>query len=120
MAKEIENKAEEIAPSEIVFDYSGQTYTLAYDRASAQKAEKTYDISLTGLQKMHMADIEGTFKGSFIKNHPSTPDSVKEEILDRLGDHSELFKNVMLMYTECFQSLFTEPEEGKAITWTAK
>lgn len=120
MATKNEKATEEFIPSQIVFDYNGDTYTLAYDRASAEDAERYYDISPIGLRKMHMADMSGVLKGAFIKNHPDVADEAKETIISALGNRGELFGIVAKMYLECFQSLFEEQDEGKAIAWTAK
>lgn len=118
-----ENKVEveEKKPASVIeFDWNGTTYTLEYDRESAQQAESMFDISPSDVFSGKVAIQKGLFAGAFIKHHPKIKASTVEGLWRSMTDKDELYKALVGMYFNTVGSLMEDPEEGKAISWKAR
>lgn len=108
-------------PTEIVFcDETGVEFTLGFDRESAMKAEKLYDLSLNEVTSGKASAIVNLFSASFIKNHPHVKPQTVQRLWGALEDKQGLYEALVAMYGNTAGSLLEEPEKGKGISWGAR
>jgi hypothetical protein len=105
--------------NKIEFEFEGVKYVLEFDRDSVVQTEKLFDVSVSDVVKMKMSAFDALFFGAFIKNHSDVEHETVERIQELMPDKMELLKSLAAMFAECVNTLFEEPEEGKAISWTA-
>lgn len=115
----VDEETEFDVPDSISFDYSGKHYELGFDRASAKRAEKQYNISLGELTSGKVSVVQDLFMASFLKNHEKTKPSTMLRIFNAMSDKDALYQALVGMYAECANSVLEEPEEGNAISWKA-
>lgn len=108
---------EETVPTEIVFTDNGVQYTLGFDRASAMKAEKLFDLSLNEAMSGKSSAIQNLFYAAFIKNHPHIKPRTVQSLWEKLTDKQSLYQALVAMYGNTAGSVLEEPEEGKGISW---
>lgn len=108
---------EETIATEIVFTDNGVQYTLGFDRASAMKAEKMFDLSLNEAMSGKSSAIQSLFYGAFIKNHPHIKPRTVQQLWEKLTDKQGLYEALVAMYGNTAGSVLEEPEEGKGISW---
>lgn len=112
-----------VAPEEatsISFDYNGTTYTMEFDRESIAQTEKMFDFSISDVRAGKVSAFEALFHGAFLKHHPNIKPATVELFMRKMPDKQELFKLLATMYSESINTLLEEPDEGEALTWTAK
>lgn len=106
------------ANTKIKFEYEGTTYTLEFDRDTAQKAERAFGISIGEIQSGKTYLVHDLFMAAFMKHHPHIKPSVVDGFFENIKDKTELYQTLAKMYAEAAGSLLDEPEdEGKAIGW---
>lgn len=116
-AAEIE-LAEEKVPEEIAFvGKDGCQFRIGFDRESAMKAEKMYDLSLTEATSGKSSAIYGLFASSFIKHHPKIQPGTVKALWDQMEDKQELYRTLVMMYANTAGSLLEEPDKGNGISW---
>lgn len=103
----------------IKFDYNGTTYVLEFDRESAVRAERMYDISMSELQSGKSYLAEALFAAALAKHHPKMKSSTAKTLFDLMEDKVGLYTKLTGMYAAAAGSLLDDPsDEGKAITWS--
>lgn len=118
--EKVEETPEDTVPTEIVFTDNGVTYTLGFDRASAMKAEKIFDLSLNEATSGKSSAIKSLFFASFIKNHPHIKPRTMNQLWEKLEDKQGLYEVLVGMYGNTAGSVLEEPEAGKGIGWKAQ
>ena len=108
---------EETVPTEITFTDNGVTYVLGFDRASAMKAEKMFDLSLNEAMSGKASAIQSLFFAAFIKNHPHIKPRPMQQLWNKLEDKQGLYEVLVGMYGNTAGSVLEEPEQGKGIGW---
>lgn len=108
------------APSRISFEYEGTEYVMEFDRESVIQTEKAFGISVADVRNGSVSSFQGLFHGAFLKHHPNIKPYTVEKFMELMPNKVDMFQELALMYLTCLDSLFSEPEEGKAISWTAK
>ena len=103
--------------SRIEFESNGTTYTLEFDRRSAEVAERTMGLSLSDLLNGKLTLFPSLFQAAFLKHHPKIKPSVVQAFFESMEDKQELFQALVGMYAECVTTLVDEPEEGKGNSW---
>lgn len=111
---------DDTVPTEIVFTDNGVSYTLGFDRASAMKAEKMFDLSLSEAVSGKASAIQSLFFAAFIKNHPHIKPRTMLQLWDKLEDKQGLYEALVGMYGNTAGSVLEEPEQGKGIGWKAR
>lgn len=106
--------------SSISFDYNGTTYTMEFDRDTIAQTEKMFDFSIGDVRAGKISAFEALFHGAFLKHHPNIKQSTVDLFMRKLPNKQELFRNLATMYSESISTLLEEPDEGEALTWTAK
>lgn len=104
-------------PKELRFAIDGADYSLSFTRESVVSLESS-GFKATDIEESPLTALPRLFEASFEVNHHDVPSERRDEILKRLGNKKELFKRLVEMYSEPYETLFGEPEEGKA-DWTA-
>lgn len=118
--KKVDDESIEV-PTEIVFrDETGVEFTLGFDRESAMKAEKVYDLSLNEIMSGKTSVIMDLFSAAFIKNHPHAKPQTVQRLWEALEDKQGLCKALVTMYGNTAGSLLEEPEKGKGMSWKAR
>lgn len=111
---------EDAVPTEIVFTDNGVSYVLGFDRASAMKAEKMFDLSLSEAMSGKASAIQSLFFAAFIKNHPHIKPRTMQQLWNKLEDKQSLYEVLVGMYGNTAGSVLEEPEQGKGIGWKAR
>lgn len=111
---------EDTVPTSVEFIAENKRYVLEFDRMSAMRAEKLFDLSLNEAISGKSSAIENLFAAAFIKNHPHTKPSVIKRIWDGMKEKQELYQILVAMYGNTAGSVLEEPEEGKGTSWKAK
>lgn len=111
---------EDTVPTEIVFTDNGVSYVLGFDRASAMKAEKMFDLSLSEAMSGKASAIQSLFFAAFIKNHPHIKPRTMQQLWNKLEDKQGLYEVLVGMYGNTAGSVLEEPEQGKGIGWKAR
>lgn len=111
---------EDTVPTEITFTDNGVTYVLGFDRASAMKAEKMFDLSLNEAMSGKASAIQSLFFAAFIKNHPHIKSRTMQQLWNKLEDKQGLYEVLVGMYGNTAGSVLEEPEQGKGIGWKAR
>lgn len=107
------------AASRIELVYEGTTYTMEFDRSTVLETEKAFGLSISDVQSGRLSAFDALFRGSFMKHHPNMKPSTMDAIMGRMPDKIGLYTALVGMYLENINTLMGEPEEGKAISWTA-
>ena len=104
--------------TKIELNYKGVDYTLEYNRASVKILEAN-GFKIDELFEKPMTNIELMFQCAFIKNHPNVQLTTITEILNECPDKNELLASLKVMIDETYESLLSEPEDGKSgnVTW---
>lgn len=111
---------EDTIPTEIEFTDNGVSYVLGFDRASAMKAEKMFDLSLSEAMSGKASAIQSLFFAAFIKNHPHIKPRTMQQLWNKLEDKQSLYEVLVGMYGNTAGSVLEEPEKGKGIGWKAR
>lgn len=114
--------AKKSAPKDITqikFEFNGTEYIMEFDRDSALQTEKSFDVSLNDIRDLKLSTMQSLFHGAFLKHHPNIKQSTVNTFYDAMPNKPELFKNLAFMYSDCVNALLQDPEEGKALSWTA-
>ena len=107
------------AASRIELAYEGTTYTMEFDRSTVLETEKAFGLSIRDVQNGSLSAFDALFRGSFMKHHPKMKPSTMDAIMERMPNKGELYAALVGMYSDSIDSLLSEPEEGKAISWAA-
>lgn len=99
----------------VVKDKYGNPYTLEYTRETVMQMERS-GFNIADAESKPMTTIRGLFEGAFLANHKAMKPTTIEEIFEGLTNKSALFEKLAEMYTEPYESLMDEPEQGNA-TW---
>lgn len=103
--------------TKINLTYKGETYTLEYDRMSVKLLEE-HGFKLEEFLDKPMSNVELAFTGAFIKNHKKVKQTTVDEIYKELKGKKELIAQLQKMISECYDSLFDEPEDDEGnVTW---
>lgn len=104
----------------IEFDYNGSTYTLEFDRKSIMKAEEVLGLDMNALtdDNIKFSMFPKFFHAALLKHHPRMKESTVDMLYGKLKGKQELFECVASMYVAAARTLFEDPEEGEAISWT--
>ena len=101
----------------IKFTYKDVDYELGFTRQTvSEMLEAGFDINK--VSKNPIKSVTELFYKSFELKNPDTPDELKEEILEQLGDKGNLYTKLQEAFSEPVEFLFGEPEKN-AIKWTA-
>lgn len=102
----------------ITDEKSGNEYTLEFDRASVQLADKEgYGIK----KDAPIADAVNLFKGSLLKNHPKMKDEEAMDLFLRIKNKDALLAKLAEMYQESVVSLLGEPKgDSGNVSWAEK
>lgn len=103
---------------QIVFDFEGKEYTLAYTRNTVKLMEAN-GFNAEELKAKPNLNVEALFNGAFLAHHKHTNAETKERIFRVLPNKDELLAKLVEMYNEPMEALFAEPDEGNAVSWTA-
>ena len=101
----------------IEIDYEGQHYTLEFDRASIERAERVLGLKPSEIQDMTVTGMTNLLHAAFIKNHNRVKRSTVEEIMDNLADKEELYAVLIDMYVEAFNTLTENPKGEAKASW---
>lgn len=95
-------------------------YTIEYDRDSVVFAE-SIGFDAAKAASTYGTDMVAVFRAGFHKHHPFVSKDVIYGIWDRISDKQGLFMQLMEMFSEPFNALIAEPEEGGEgnVTWVA-
>lgn len=107
----------------IDFVWHGSTYTMEFNRRTAQYVEERLEINVAKMFNEHtipLTKMPQFFYASMMMHHPNMKVETAEAIYQELGDKFELMQALIGLYSTAINSLFEEPEEGKAITWTRR
>lgn len=104
--------------TKIELNYKGVDYTLEYNRASVKVLEAN-GFKIDELLDKPMTNIELIFQCAFIKNHPNVQLTTINEILNECPDKNNLLLTLKNMIDETYESLLSEPKDGKSgnVTW---
>ena len=108
---------EEVQHDRITFEYEGTEYILEFDRETAQKAELTFDVSMSELLSGKTAMMYALFTAAFMKHHPRIKPTTVRMFWERMPEKQELYAALVAMYGNTVGTLLEDPEEGKAISW---
>ena len=109
--------------TEIVYDYDGKTYTLAYTADSIKKMEEAgFDFSKMG--ERLLSAPEEIFKGALLANHGGTRDEKAHEMYLALSraangedsDTDELMNALGEMLSEAIEEITTRGKSGN-VKW---
>lgn len=114
--EEVEEKSSDLRF--VQFEYNGCVYTMEFNRRSVEVAEQRFGISITELQSGKMAYLPGLFQCSLLMHHPHMKQSTVDMLFNRMENKLDLMMCLMELYANAINSMFEEPEEGKAISWT--
>ncbi|MCM1276061.1 MAG: DUF5055 domain-containing protein [Lachnospiraceae bacterium] len=104
------------------FNYEGKEYVLGFNRKTAEMAQRS-GFDLDELYNKSFIQIPLLFRMSFAMNHPRIKNEKIEEIYEKLGDKTDLLKELILNYRATFETLFggDEDDEGDEnfIKWSS-
>ena len=103
--------------SKIEFENDGSTYTLEFDRRSAEIAERSLGVSLTEILNGKVTYFPALFHASFLKHHPKIKPGKVKRLFEAMENKDKLFEALTGMYAETVSTLMDDPEEGKAQSW---
>lgn len=119
MAKK-ESKPTEIKRT-IEFEWEGTTYTMEFNRKSAEVLERKFDINVAEMITMgtvRLTDLPVLFSVAFMMHHPNMKQSTVDTLYTYMTDKQSLMAALIEMLATAVMDVFEEPEEGKAISWT--
>lgn len=103
--------------AQINFEYDGFNYTLEYTRRSAQALQEAgFDDSKIDTMSLKM--IPMLFRYAFRAHHRNMREEKIDEIYEKLGDKTELIKQLATMYYDAVATLADEPEDSGKVEWT--
>ena len=101
------------------FEYNGKNYCLEYTRESVRQMEREGFRSADLIEKP-LLTLPKLFAGAFKAHHKF---GVKAEdieaMFNKLTNKDALLEKLVEMYNEPMEAMFSEPDEGNAITWEA-
>lgn len=116
-------KAEAKNPLESIgIEYEGTTYVLEYTRSAAQLLEKRYGVNIakTLSGEFCLTDLPALFKVALMMHHPNMKPETEELLLFLVSDKAGLLTALIEMLGNTVNSLYEEPEQGKAISWARR
>lgn len=102
----------------INFEYNEKDYTLEFTRKTVKRMEDEGFIA-TDIAKKPMGSLPQLFAGAFKAHHPFAKSDEINEIYDLFTDKEALINKLSDMYTDTFETLFSEPDPKNAIKWSA-
>ncbi len=104
----------------LTFEYNGTTYTMEFNRKALEVLEKQFGISVAALLRgeINVSDLPNIFRCSLLMHHPRMKQTTVDMLFGMLGDKAELTTALVELAGVAANSIFEEPEEGKAISWT--
>ena len=104
----------------LTFDYNGTTYTMEFNRRSVEVLEKNFGMSVSKALNgdINMSDLPNVFRCSLLMHHPRMKQQTVDMLYDQMGNKTDLMSALLELVAVAANSLFEEPEEGKAISWT--
>ena len=104
----------------LTFEYNGTTYTMEYSRKALEVLEKQFGVSVAAALRgeINVSDLPNIFRCSLLMHHPRMKQTTVEMLFDMMGDKTELATALVELMAVVANSIFEEPEEGKAISWT--
>lgn len=102
----------------IEFVYNGSTYIMEFDRKSIVRAEENLGLGIKEMQEMGISTFPKLFHAALLKHHPRIKESTVDMLYGKMSEKNDLLQTLGQMYADVVQSLFEEPAEGEAISWT--
>lgn len=103
---------------QIQFTYDNAAYTLEFNRNSVKMME-TAGFDIDQIKSRANTMIPMLWQGAFRMHHKFVKPEVLERIYKVMPRKDELLQQLIEMYSEPMETLFEEPDEGNAVSWTA-
>ena len=105
--------------SYIDFEWEGSTYTMEFNRRSTEVLEKRLGVNIASTLSgdVEVTDLPNIFAASLLMHHPNMKPSTIETLYSLMGDKQGLMAALVELLANTVNSVFEEPEEGKAISW---
>lgn len=102
------------------FEYMGTVYTMEFNRKTATILERNFGVNIakTLAGDVNITDLPVVFQVSLMMHHPKMKQETAIELFDLMGDRQGLLKVLAELLANTVMTMFEEPEEGKAISWT--
>ncbi len=117
-------KAAEVATEKplesITFEYNGATYVMEYNRRALEMLEKKFDVNVMEMLQgnVSISDLPNLFRCSLLMHHPRMSQPVIEKMYEMMADKAGLMTALVELAGVAASTVFEEPEEGKAISWS--
>lgn len=102
----------------IKLTFEDKEYTLEFTRKTLEKMEAD-GIYIAELQNKVVTTTVNLFRYSFFANHKRMKNEEIERVYNKISKKQELIAKLTEMVMDTLNSLYEEPEEKNAITWTA-
>lgn len=106
----------------IGFNWNGTEYTLEFNRRSIELLEKQYgmNIAKTMSGEVEISDLPSMFRAALMMHHRNMKAETADMLYGLMADKEGLMAALIEMLAGAVTSIFEEPDEGKAISWTKR
>lgn len=109
-------------PRSIVINYNGSELIVEYNRESVALLEDKLGVNIAGIMngEISLTSFPNLIYTGLLMHHRNIKRSTVETLIDNLENKSELMIVLIKMVIAAVNSMFEDPEEGKAISWTQR